>query len=440
MKLSVLKSLLFFVFVFQIPHAVPSTGADIHSGSIASSTTAGTDDVPTAGGSANPIEACESAAVEAEQASVGMDMTSYALVGQAVTGAVSAAKGSSAKVAHQGNMAIQGTLSAVALKRCAACQTAIGACETACDSSTQCKGYTDPPQASIPTLSDCTTTLQAKHKECMALKTPCGQACLQGGLSGIQALTSLLAAKALGDCPEGADNCVKNPEKNSTEKEEAKKPPAPNMMAGGQGPGMGMPNPWGDGKSSNEKTDPILPPEDGTQALAGNKDDKKKRGEGRENPVAGSDYSDGGEGPGSLASLGPLGGSRKGASAPNSGAFNYGKKPGQSNGAGMFAGNRDDGGDEELDEEKRYPGSYSSSAGFGNSQGGYGSPAGSAGRGGYGGRGGKGYGSSAFNGKRQLAMNNKRTDTFGKGKSDGSIFTQMSQFIHKVCHGEMQCH
>ena len=363
-------------------------------------------------------EACESASSEAVSASSGMDMMSYAMMGQAVTGAVSASKGASASVAHKGNAAIQSTLSAVALKRCASCKSAISACETAC-SPEKC-----PPASFDET---CPGKMKAGLKTCIAQETFCTQACLQGGLSGIQALTSIMSARALEDCPEGAENCgTKNedPKKEETEEKLTVAMPSPTNNSFSQNsPDWGSP---GSGKGS---TEPMLPPENKSK-----KNEGKNQNENKKNTkTANQDKNNKSPGAG-LSSLGGLGGS--GSSGSNSQPFSYGTSPSGSSGFGEFAGNDEEYGEESVD-DKNYPNSYAGRGAFGSSTGkiGY---AGSATRSAGGAHGG-GSGASKLAKSRKLAMNNTKKDTFGKGKRDGSIFAQMSRFIKEVCDNEFQC-
>ena len=374
----------------------------------------------------DPIEVCQSAVSKAVQASVGMDMASYALVGQTVSTAVQTAQGASAKVAHQGNMAIQGTLSAVALKRCAECQTAIGECESDCNSAEKCAKQRDPvppgDPGTLPTKTNCETELKAQLEKCLAQKTPCGQACLQGGISGLQAMTSLMAAKALGDCPEGAENCVEQPKKE-TEKEKFNpaSPPMPGGIASAFDTTTG--SPWGEGTNQAGNQEPLLPPDEGSKQLAG--DDGKKESGGE---IAREGEED------SLGPLASLGGGI-GASGTNSQAFDYGKKPSGSNGSGLLAGNTEEEGDGYGEnEEEYYPTSRDSRGGFG-----------SSGKAGYdryssSGNGSRG-GSGSSNGNRKLAVGkgSKKADTFGKGAVGDSIFAQTSRLITNFCQTDRSC-
>ena len=395
---------------------------------------------------------CKKAVSEAEQACKGMDMASYAMVGQATQGAVSAVEsGGSAKLAHEGNAAINSALSSAALKRCAECESAMNHCmDTACaeercrkegnDLAGECKPTTEASvKKSCRTCKDydggkqvqqerqqCAEAFDEKREECAELKTYRDQACLQGGLSGIQAATSLLAAQALGDCPEGAENCIKiDGEKG---KEKVKIAVDPSMPGSAGFPEFSLANPW-ENKKADSSQEALLPPDDvqdGANQIAENADEKSKGNGGKE----GSELADSSDGAlGSLAGLG----AGPGSSGTDSQAFNYGKRPSGFGSAGLIAGNTKDE-EEWVEEEEEYPRSLSSSGGFG-----------SSGSGGYvndssfnGGRSQRGAYGSKLAGNKKLALN-KKTDTFGKGKAGETIFTQMSRFIKKVCYREMRC-
>ena len=123
-----------------------------------------------------------------EEAADGMDMTSFVLVGQTVTQATQTLGGDSdqsAKRAHQGNMAIQGALSAAALTRYTKCKDAIDDCETTC-------------AGSLPAN-------QQNLVQCRKHSSTCSEAGLQALLSAMQAATSYYASKQLGDDCEGED-------------------------------------------------------------------------------------------------------------------------------------------------------------------------------------------------------------------------------------------
>ncbi|MDE0091735.1 MAG: hypothetical protein OXN83_00425, partial [Oligoflexia bacterium] len=235
-------------------------------------------------------EECKKAVSKAEQACKGMDMASYAMVGQATQGAVSAVEsGGSAKLAHEGNAAINSALSSAALKRCAECELAMNHCmEEACaeercddgdgnymnDSPDECKPtlraeqerINNPPHKTSDggkqvqqERQQCAEAFDEKREECAELKTYRDQACLQAGLSGIQAATSLLAAQALGDCPEGAENCINlDREKDKEEVKIAVDPPMPGSAGF---PEFSLANPWGS-KKADSSQEALLPPDD----------------------------------------------------------------------------------------------------------------------------------------------------------------------------------
>ena len=150
-------------------------------------------------------------------ATSGMNIESYILVGQAVTNSTQVLAGDSAKsakVAHQGKAAIDSTLSAVALKRYIKCSAAITECETICQSAiTKCSNMIGKminssltgPSAEAAACKKNIPEYKSTLSGCGAQQSICDQAGLQAGLSGLSALTSLFAAKQLSDC-EG-DEC-----------------------------------------------------------------------------------------------------------------------------------------------------------------------------------------------------------------------------------------
>ena len=246
-----IKSLFVLSLCFLL--SIEAHGVDSSLGSglpTASSTSSTSAPVSGADGAADPQQECSAMPGKARTATSGMDMASYALVGETVNSSVQTLAGSSAKIAHQGNAAINSVLSAVALKRCTACKSAISECESKCEFETACA----EPKASLEAcrnspsvdcsiqetdVEDCRTTAQENLEECQTQEEPCSQVCLQAGISGIQAATSLLAAKALGDCQPGEDCDSKKEEKEKKEKEKEKIAP-PDMSGGNQMPGFGF--------------------------------------------------------------------------------------------------------------------------------------------------------------------------------------------------------
>ena len=343
-------------------------------------------------------ESCISAVEAAEKACVGMDMMSYAMVGQAATTAVSAAKGSSARTAHKGNALVQGTLSTVSLARCSKCGSAIKKCEVQC-----APGKENPPGSYESERARCTTLTTAKS-----------QSCLQGLLSGMNALSSLAQAKAL------ADGVEPPPDKND---EDEITPPT---LPGGAEANFGTSTPnWGNGGNGNggNGSAGLLPPEEETGEAEG---EGEGEGEGDNSKNQNEGYE---ETPGSLAGLGAGGDSSSGSGSK---AFDYNKKP-SSSGSGSLAGNES----EEDDEEEgtgEYPNkAFSRNSGFsGGGKSDYSNNAASFDRRGSSGRG-------KLKGKRKIAMNNKKKNTFGKGRAGDSIFIRASRLIQKFCYNEGKC-
>ena len=359
------------------------------------------------------IEACKDGVRLAKKASSGMDLASYALVGQAVQGTVStvAEGGGSAKLSHQGNSAIQSTLSTVALKRCMACEEAITACEEVCEA--DCIEV-NPPALDTPKAT-CETSLEEGLENCTAQQEDCSNACLQGGLSGIQALTSALAAKALADCPEGAENCTDQTTKNEGDKN--LKVSAPPGTGAGSSSNMGIHSPW-DKTADNKAGEPVIPTED----IA--------NGNNEENITEELFANDGGSNF-DTSSLNGSARSNMGSrnSGLNSGAFNHGP-----NFKGLESSLAGDIAEEEKEEYvKNYPKSHSS-ANFGKVN-----QTGNSNSSSYNSGGRRKLRSSNFESRKLAMMDNKKENTFGMGKSKGTIFKQMSRFIQEVCQREVKC-
>ena len=220
---------------------------------------------------------CKKSVKRAEKETVGIDMASYAAMSQ-VTNQVSAVKGKSAKLAHQGNAGINSVLAANAAKRCTKCREAIRQCKSDCDSESQCEEIkiediptnckkakpeygcpqTSGTNVSEPTFEPCKTNcntafeecerkLDDLREECISLSNPCEQACLQAGLSSLTALKSLAAAEQLGNC-EG-DEC-----KSLSNSEEGNELDIPNDLDSPYTPsssGLVDGTVYGEGASSN---------------------------------------------------------------------------------------------------------------------------------------------------------------------------------------------
>lgn len=409
MKLSIVKKLflkliIVFSMFFIIEAGVSATQNTVNGIVLAPSSSS--PPMPPQDPPSDVVSKCNEASTKAEQATVGMDMTSYLLVGQTVQSSASAVQGSSAKLAHQGNAAIQGTLSAAALKRCAACQTAIKTCEKDCKASL----CTEIVKKSEPT---CQTSLTEGFKKCGEQKRDCSLACLQGGLSGIQAMNSMLAARILGDCSAGDENCIKN----QNQETEDSALDVPTAGAGGPGSSLGMVNPWGN-QPPPSVTDPLIPPDNNFEE---NQTEENTDGRENDSPTDGKDFA-------ALTSGTGLGSSGS-STGTGSQAFKYGKNA-KSLGSEALSGNEEE---EYEEDEKNYPSNYSVKGNFGGKRGGYARSSSDY-------NGGKvGNGSASLGGNRKLAMMDKKEDTFGKAKPIGSIFTQMSRFIQRVCHKEMKC-
>ena len=370
-------------------------------------------------GSCDHEEKCDKTLVNnAEQVCEGMDMASYALVGQTVQNATDTVQSASARTAQIGSAAVSTALGVSAMKRCTACRKAISECEEKCNIDCKECNLENPVDQ-----TKCEEHLAEKLEECRAFKTSGDQACLQAGISGIQALTSLMAARALGDCTPGDKSCDKEKDKDS--KEDTDDIDSPIMPSQSEFQPFGRDNGWGD-DGGGPGSDPVIPPEEGesgNDTEENDKDSKESTDEG---------YNE----KGSLGSLASLGGGSK-SGRVSSQPFNYGKKATGSGGSGFLAGDSEDEEEEYDEDEEDYPRNFAGKGGFaGSGSSGYGSHKSGSG---YNGGRKRSSGSRSLAGNRKMAMNNQKKDTFGKGNSGDTIFAQMSRFITRVCHKEVRC-
>ena len=368
---------------------------------------------------------CEEAVYNVEAECKGMDMASYAMVGQAVQGATSSAQSASARTAQYGSAAINTAVAGAAMKRCMACKKAMRVCEKEACSKDRCETCTPSNITNKQReINTCKSEFQERWRECKSFKTYGDQACLQAGISGLQAATALMAARALGNCPEGAENCVPQEEKEIDEMERQEK-----LQVGwsdsdsGYGSFGGLSGPEGYGDNNSSPNEPLIPPD--SEKKIADKDEEKEGSGGLEEEGVPDSSSD------SLAGLVGSSASKGVKSQP----FNYGKKTAGLGGSGLIAGNSGYE-EEEYEDEEDYPRDLSSKGAFGGS--GSGSSGYAAAKSQSNGR--RRYrDSGSLVGNKKLAMNNKKKDTFGKGKSGDTIFSQMSRFITKVCYREMRC-
>ena len=241
------------------------------------------------------IQRCEEKLKRVEKETVGMDMASYALISQVANQATSAA--GSAKIAHQGSGAINTALAASTLKRCTKCKTAINKCKDDCDTENQCQTILLSSETNIECLCSeesnfgckpddtdciqkcgadckkCETSLEETLKGCEGFSSKCGDVCLQAGLSGVQAVTNMMAARQLGGCDEGEDCDTSLPKKKSEtplfENPKGLSVNPPNLSSS-VNTGSGL------SKSKNLSGAPYIPKTDTTQTDASKEDDKKK--------------------------------------------------------------------------------------------------------------------------------------------------------------------
>ena len=366
----------------------------------------------------------------------GLNMESYLLVGQAVVNSTETLAGDtakSAKIAHQGKAAIDSTLSAVALKRYIECSSAIGECETICESAiTKCNEIIDTnTDSTSPEVVKCETEIpeyKSTLSACRAQQSPCDQAGLQAGLSGISALTSLFAAKQLSDCK--GDECDDTNRNDDDDDNDNKNPPSPPPT-----PPI-LEAPMTDQYTGNSIHS--LDPNDsnfGKSALLPPAPDKPKPqkplNQQKESPRKNKPSSDDHKPPSGLLS----GSASRGNSSTSSPAGPQGAASrGFDKKLNMFEG----GDDEERGNFKDFRGKYSP-------QGATGSFTGGTGYGSLSQRANSGYGNSRQSrrtGKTKTALAKKgKRDIFNKGRGSHSIFEKMSRRIQSFCSkGAEKCH
>ena len=234
------------------------------------------------------IENCEVNVKSAKQETVGIDMGSYAVMSQA-TSQVAAVGGMSAKLSHQANAGINSVLAANAAKRCTKCKGAISRCKEECDSTSKCESikidksskpcvksaketgygkclkdtttnnYDSICEGNCKTaISECDGELKKLQGTCESFSTPCGQACLQAGLSTLTAAASLVAAGQLGRC-EG-DECKNLPDPDPDPEPKDPKPDIPKNSNAPSPSGVVYGRVYGEGDSENNwasKNNPV---------------------------------------------------------------------------------------------------------------------------------------------------------------------------------------
>ena len=399
--------------------------------------TSSTKGLDSAGDGAAPL--CDSVLLDkATNATTGMNMESHVLVGQAVTNSTQVLAGDSAKsakIAHQGKAAIDGTLSAVALKRYVECSSAITECETICQSAiTKCNNIinSDPGLLPDPAVAECKTNIpeyKSTLSDCSGQQSICAQAGLQAGLSGLSALTSLFAAKQLSDCEGDECDGTKTPPDKKITTPPPKPPPIPQVVDAprpDQYTYTGFAYDSFDPNNPNFGSPALLPP--APDKPKPQKSDKKQESQPKNNPSddSFSDYSPSGLVAGSSSS-GDGSTSSPAGSQGGLASRGFDKK------LNMFEGGDEENGDFE-DIKGKYSsqgmtGSFTGGAGYGPSHRGVNSS----------------YGASRQSGKTKTAAakkENLKRKIFNKaGGGPHSIFEKMSRTIQSFCSkGAEKCH
>ena len=346
------------------------------------------------------LDKCETAATEAEQATMGMDPMAMMMIGQ-VSGSVSsvaAAKGTAAKKLYQLDGGVKGTLAAIGTGKYMKCKAAISTCETSCATA---EGA-DPNPAKKAALARCT-----------ALKSTCSMNGLQAIVSGTQALTAFIGANALGgDGEGGGDDDTKAP------------PPAPPPLP--DVPKIQQPKPMQPpGPPSNGSDELITPPPGG---------DTEPDGPGKAGKQPETKWEPQNEGPGSglpptfagpSSSTGSGSSNTAGAGITTSADGSQGLAPDISD---EVWGDDEENGEGEDEASKRR---YASSGAFaGSGYGGQGAKFRGSHFGGSGGKGGRGKKGSL---KKKGQAKKSGRDIFGKSSQKDSIFKKMSRLIHSYC-------
>ena len=363
-------------------------------------------------------------AIEAEQATSAMDMTSYMLLNQTMSTAKEAvsAGGASGKKMYQLDGMAKGTLSTIAAGKYAKCTAAISACETACSLCDDKIGRIVPSGENLPDGIDDKDGINCKTKttilnRCTAQQTLCSQNALQAAMSTLQAATSFIGAKALDGGGDG------DGDGDSDENKPTGPPDLPNL-ANNPDINSSCPGCFGDPKGDEG---PIAPPDD-------NPDETILGSETEENPDTENPNADPTESsPGPMLSTSPSSGSR-----------------GKGTANGMYAGSASDGQalapdfiedeewEDEEEEDQRKGSRYASApgsdfAGSGHSSGyKWGSDSSYRGRSGSGSR---GLGALKKKGEKESKRN-----VFSKSGEQDNIFKKMSRLIQSYCNkGGEQC-
>ena len=372
--------------------------------------------VPSSGASEEGDKCTEELGDKAEQAATGVDIASQIAVTQAVSDAAQATDegGASFRIAHQGNAAINSTFSAAALKRYAECTAAISECESVCEEEIRggCDGRYRGQEERI---NGCKKTAEETLARCRSQSAKCSQAGLQGLLAGINAATSLLAAKKLSGCQ--GEDCDEDSDETPPitrlahleDPEQAKGATHEGILFGEDMKGFG--------KDDFGNVDiPPPPPEGevnkGSSSVAENADSNSDNFQGDIEEDPNSPYYSGG---------------LSGLSSPSSGIRGRGLA---SRGFRKNADASGKGDKEESDPYKheRYPRDSSGSFIGGTASGSYNPSKGSRP---YGRSGGK---KLAFNSKKPFGKKgNLKRDIFKKAGAHVSIFEKMSRIIQSYC-------
>lgn len=358
----------------------------------------------------------QSMSAKVQKAAKGMSLESVLLVGNAVTGAVSATEdaGGAASIAHKGQGAIQTAIMVAATKRAAECEAAISECESACEAEIDsCKVLSSPPEH----CNDNQTILT----ECQAESSTCSEAALAALVAGIQAATSFLTARQLEECEDG--KC----EEEVGDEDELELPNPPGL-GGGENPPPPeyvVPPPV-ETKGGGEGTTVVPPEQEGGEEGGDNPKARDKK-------IYGNGGSNGNGLSGSTLTAGSGSSSKPSGSLP-SGGFSTDSATG-----GLLSDGEEEEDDDDHDEDRM--GGYSPRRVAGGSSGGSYKRTG----------GGRDPYNRGFGGPRNLAAANEKDgglkknalkrDIFGRGGVHDNIFEKMSRIIQSYCaKGGEKCH
>lgn len=286
---------------------------------------------------------CHQAVSAAEEASVGMDMAGYMAVTQTVDSVNQTVNQDSAKNAYAGSALIKSTVAGVAFTRCKKCNDAIDHCKTTCnnalntavDKRGDCQRKLEDGKCGTetPTIKDCTTTtanknlwsdevkiLQEQYRACSAKASECKSACLQGALSGLQALGDNMVRNQMGDC-NGPDCSDDDTETDSSEGRQEPSGPSNPQVTGLGNPASFSPINTGSPHTSNSPNNKANPSGLTGSNMTGDKTHTKNstdRGKGRPITVAERENLENLSGPSSVGTSSSLGGDSENSNSGSS--------------------------------------------------------------------------------------------------------------------------